>query len=105
MKCALCVEDKELCDSHLIPEFFYEPSYEEPHRYYRVSTNPDKKVVPRQKGIWEKLLCRDCEDRLTVLENYARRLFKFRRDWKRVLHYNNVLLGMFTDECSVKGIP
>ncbi len=74
MKCALCVEDKELCDSHLIPEFFYEPIYEEPHRYYQVSTNPDKKVVPRQKGIWEKLLCRDCVDRLSVLENYARRV-------------------------------
>jgi len=74
MKCALCLEDRKLCDSHLIPEFFYKPVYEGPHRYYQVPTSPVKKVVPRQKGIFEKLLCRECEKRLMVLEDYSRRV-------------------------------
>jgi hypothetical protein len=74
MKCALCLQEKDLCQSHIFPEFFYRPMYDEKGRYFQISTSPTKRNVTRQKGIWEKILCRECEGQLSQLEDYARRV-------------------------------
>ncbi len=74
MKCRLCLEDKELQKSHIIPEFFYKPVYDGLHRLNVVSTEPGDKIKYQQKGYREKLLCRDCEQRLGRFEDYGRRV-------------------------------
>lgn len=72
MKCALCLEDKKLRKSHIIPEFFYKPIYEEdPERYFGVSTDSSEGIDHRQQGIWGRLLCGDCEQHLSKWEDYA----------------------------------
>jgi hypothetical protein len=76
MNCALCLEEKSLCDSHIVPEFFYKSLYDdEPKRYFGISTEADERIDIRQKGIWEKLLCKDCEQRFSKWESYAKRVF------------------------------
>jgi hypothetical protein len=75
MKCRLCLEDKELQKSHIIPEFFYKPVYDGLHRLNVVSTKPSDKIKYQQKGYRERLLCYDCEQLLSPLENYVRRVF------------------------------
>lgn len=72
MKCELCLEEKSIMRSHIIPEFFYKPIYEEePKRYFGVSTDSSERIDHRQQGIWDRLLCGDCEQHLSRWENYA----------------------------------
>lgn len=75
MRCRLCLQNKELCESHLIPEFFYKPLYDFKHRFevVKLLDGPQKQYL--QKGTREKLLCSKCETKLSRLEDYARRLF------------------------------
>ncbi|MBX3178322.1 MAG: hypothetical protein KF886_13255, partial [Candidatus Hydrogenedentes bacterium] len=65
-----------LCDSHIVPEFFYKQMnlYDEKHRFNVLSTEPDEHRPTEQKGIREKLLCKHCEQKLSVWENHARRV-------------------------------
>lgn len=74
MKCRLCLKEKELLKSHIIPEFFYKPVYGDPHRLTVVSTGPCDKIKYEQKGYRERLLCYDCEQLLSPLEDYGRRV-------------------------------
>src|SRR5581483_11796599 len=49
--------------------------YDDKHRFYQVSpiaTKPDRLL---QKGLRARLLCGECEHRLSVYENYARHVF------------------------------
>jgi len=72
----LCLEDKEIRKSHIIPEFMYQNVYDSnPRRFH--SLNVDK-VEPElstsrieQKGIREYLLCDECEGKLSKNERYA----------------------------------
>lgn len=53
----------------------FEPLYDDKHRFYEISpiaTKPDRFL---QKGLRERLLCDECEQRLSVYENYARHVF------------------------------
>jgi hypothetical protein len=75
MKCALCRQERVLRQSHIIPEFMFEPLYDDKHRFYQISpiaTKPDRLL---QKGLRERLLCDECEQRLSVYENYACHVF------------------------------
>ncbi len=76
MKCKLCKKDRELCKSHVIPEFIYTDLYDEKHTFQVLSTSlsPTRKI--EQKGIREKLLCKDCESLLSRYEDYAKRVIK-----------------------------
>lgn len=60
-RCALCRQEKELCESHIIPEFMYRPGYDEKHRTIRVEAETGRRKYV-QKGYTEPLLCRACED-------------------------------------------
>jgi hypothetical protein len=85
--CKLCLEQKNLQNSHIIPEFFYKPLYDEKHRIHVLSTTPEEKNVMEQKGVREKLLCYDCEQYFSQLEDYARKVF-----------YGGVEIGMRNDK-------
>jgi hypothetical protein len=91
MKCQLCLEDKVLRKSHIIPEFFYKPIYDRQHRLQVLRFTPEQKKFYVQKGIREKLLCQDCEQLLSPFEDHARRFFyggrafSFREEEDRVI--------------------
>jgi hypothetical protein len=76
MPCALCLENKELKRSHIIPEFLYETIYDKKHRLHMLSIIPDQDNSFEQKGLRERLLCGDCEQHLSVWERYASLVLK-----------------------------
>src|SRR5688572_1563591 len=59
-RCRLCLHTKPLRNSHLIPEFFYRPAYDEKGRLLAIRAG-DQRPVIIQKGLREELLCHDCE--------------------------------------------
>lgn len=68
MKCKLCSLEKKLCDSHIIPETFWKTINDKKFRSLPISSHPIKlKFV--QNGIKEKLLCQDCETKLSAWES------------------------------------
>ncbi|MBX7046978.1 MAG: hypothetical protein K1X86_14200 [Ignavibacteria bacterium] len=72
-KCRLCLNEKKICNSHLISEFFYKTFYEkDSHKFVALSPNTeeDDKLI-EQKGIREYLLCKECETLLSRYERYA----------------------------------
>ena len=71
MNCALCLQEKELCRSHIIPEFLYKPFYDSKHRYTGIHS--DEKITLHQSGAYEELLCRGCEEKLNKHETYVSR--------------------------------
>lgn len=72
--CALCLNERKLCKSHIIPEFVYKPLYNEDRRIDVLSVLPNRKDWQEQKGLWEYLLCETCEQKLSVCENYSRKV-------------------------------
>lgn len=75
MPCRLCLRPVDLCDSHIIPEFFYSKMYDDKHRFIAMSGDSKRAERYIQKGLREKLLCKDCECKFSVNENYARGIF------------------------------
>jgi len=70
--CKLCQKEKRLHKSHIIPEFLYKSLYDEnSHRFHCISSLPEKENTWKQKGEWDRLLCSDCEQRISKLERYA----------------------------------
>jgi hypothetical protein len=69
--CKLCLKEKDLKKSHIIPEFIYSSLYDEKHRFHEISDDVKKKNKPHQKGISERLLCFECEQLLSKYERYA----------------------------------
>jgi hypothetical protein len=68
MKCRLCLQERQLCDSHIIPELLYRPLYGRSHQLRSVDPALPYVRFPR-KGLREKLLCVDCETRLSQYES------------------------------------
>ena len=71
--CKLCLQNKELKNSHIIPEFMYLGIYDrDPKRFYEINL-VDEEVKSRieQKGKREFLLCGECESLLSKYEKYA----------------------------------
>jgi len=60
MTCKLCGEQRKLCHSHVIPEFFYAPLYDDKHRLHQHQRHSGQ-VRLAQKGHRELLLCEGCE--------------------------------------------
>lgn len=75
MTCRLCEENKPLAKSHIFPEWLYTPLYDENHRFFVLSTNENKRRGTRPKGVYERLLCNECEARLSKWEGYTRGVF------------------------------
>lgn len=75
MKCRLCLKKSQLVQPHIIPEFMFECSglYDEKHRFLIIEKRDDTpKFKQRQKGLRERLLCKECETRISRWERYAR---------------------------------
>jgi len=72
MPCALCLQEKPLCKSHIIPEFAYTSLYDSNHKMWRISTDANTRTTWLSKGIYEELLCKDCENHVGAWETYAR---------------------------------
>ena len=72
-ECKLCLREKELKRSHIIPEFMYSRIYDkDPKRFYEIKIEDDKaKSRIEQKGKREYLLCGECESKLSKYEKYA----------------------------------
>jgi len=72
-KCCLCQKQNPLKKSHIIPEFFYKTLYDK-QKFDVLSTSPEQPNRRFPQGIYEKLLCGDCETHLSKYESYARKL-------------------------------
>lgn len=72
--CKLCLQEKELCESHIIPKFVYRPVNDEKRREVVVSENKYSIV---QNGVKIPLLCKECEGKLS---NYEMELKWFLKD-------------------------
>jgi hypothetical protein len=70
--CRLCQREATLCESHVVPEFFYAPIYDEKHRLFPIVGGKPQAGPPLQKGLRERLLCSDCESRLAQHEKHVR---------------------------------
>lgn len=65
MSCALCTRSKPLQASHIIPEFIYNPSYDDLGRMVGYLIGPtDIRTRLEQQGVREDLLCSECEQQL-----------------------------------------
>jgi hypothetical protein len=62
-ECKLCLQPKPLRNSHIVPEFFYRPAYDEKGRLLAMRSD-DRRPVLIQKGLRERLLCHECEQLL-----------------------------------------
>lgn len=70
--CRLCFELRPLQNSHIIPEWVYEPLYDKIHRYNVLGSDSGREASFSQKGVRERMLCQPCETALSVYEGYAR---------------------------------
>lgn len=92
MSCQLCKQKRSLRNSHIFPEWFYEPLYDEKHQFFVLSTDVNKKRGTRPKGIYDKLFCGECETQLSKWEGYAREVFhsaslKVKEDKRKIVFY------------------
>lgn len=75
-ECRLCLQNADLCESHIIPEFFYKRLYDANHKIFVLSSNVDENPPPLQKGIKEHLLCKRCDnERFGSYERYTAEAF------------------------------
>jgi hypothetical protein len=115
--CALCLQERRLRNSHIIPEFLYKALYDDKHRFHVLTKLPDQKDRIEQKGAREPLLCGECERRLSSYERYTSLLFKggiefgFRRE-RNILHLSRIDYRQFKLfqlsilwRASVSGLP
>lgn len=71
MNCHLCKEHKELRRSHIVSEAFWTGIYNDKHLALPISIEGSS--TPIQKGIREKLLCADCEVKLSQWESILKK--------------------------------
>ena len=85
-KCRLCQNEKELCYSHILPEFLYLPIYEEKNHTFSMIPKGKEKYPP-QKGIREYLLCDDCDGKvISKWETYSSPIIKSIQDLNITQH-------------------
>ena len=65
--CKLCLNMAKLCNSHVIPEFCYNPLYDNKHRALTINADGLKQKYIQQ-GFRDFLLCRDCENNFSLFE-------------------------------------
>jgi hypothetical protein len=91
MICRLCNKKAKLRASHIISDFFgkgggtYYPTGKDGHLQpftQPLHTTPGKRFERKQKGYWERqlgqveyLLCHECEQKISTLEDYVKKFF------------------------------
>ena len=71
-RCRLCLRNGMLLKSHIIPEWLYQPLYDENHQYHLLRPAALGRRRFKRKGLYERLLCQSCETNFSVYEGYAR---------------------------------
>lgn len=90
-KCRLCEIEQELCNSHIIPEFFYKNIYNTPNKFCFTKINGRKILIKtEQKGLREYLLCKSCESTFSLWEKYAKDIFYPRNNKSTIELHNKV---------------
>ena len=64
MQCRLCLKNRKLCNSHIVPEFLYGDLYNDDHKMMGINGRGNRGWKPLQIGSREHLLCSDCERHL-----------------------------------------
>lgn len=75
MNCKLCLQDRKLCRSHIIPEFCFSLLYDDNHHFINMYDVRQEKTCLGQTGWKEPLLCPTCEGIFAKYERHSRRLF------------------------------
>jgi hypothetical protein len=85
MFCKFCLKDSELCKSHIIPDYFFKRySGPEPENVLK-EVNPLQPFQPRRpKGLYEKLLCPNCESLFAKWDDFAIKFFQKSEQWNRI---------------------
>lgn len=73
-QCRLCRLEKLLVKSHIISEFLYEGIFDEDHKIMILDATNPRVVRTRQSGCWEWLLCEQCDNSFSEIENYCKKL-------------------------------
>ncbi len=74
MECKLCKNDVDsLESSHIIPECMYDKVYDEKHRFIPVKADNFNEFKIEQLGYREKLLCKNCEGKLSKWEGKTKK--------------------------------
>jgi hypothetical protein len=70
MNCSLCLHDRTLCNSHIVPDFLFKQLKQKGKVFFVYSSNTSecKKFA---RTFSEKLLCESCESLLSKWESYA----------------------------------
>lgn len=69
--CKLCQTEQNLCKSHIVPESFYTGK----GKGIYVNIFSDRKYPQRiLKGLYEPMLCKPCEDKIGIYEQYAKKI-------------------------------
>lgn len=72
MTCRLCEQEKELVDSHIIPRSFYEIGEKNSKEITKIVTNTEGSYPKKSpKGIYEQIVCLDCENSFSPWDDYA----------------------------------
>lgn len=90
-KCALCMKEKELMQSHIIPKFIGKWLKETSATgYLRQAVNPNK----RQQDLGKiELLCHECEEKFSSYEkNFAENIFTPFQNGQKEFHYDEWLV-------------
>ena len=76
-RCRLCGNQGGLCRSHVIPDSLYAPLFDEKtHKFVLLNSVPGEPNKHPSSGLWEYLLCKECEGRLGEWDNYAKGLIE-----------------------------
>jgi hypothetical protein len=59
--CCLCLRDRTLRNSHIIPEFLHDDLYNDKHQMMGIHGGGNRGWQAVQKGIREPLFCEKCE--------------------------------------------
>jgi hypothetical protein len=71
--CRLCQNERELRNSHIIPEFLYDDLYNDNNQIMGINGIGNRGWKPLQKGVREYLFCEDCEQHFN---EYCEKPFK-----------------------------
>lgn len=78
--CRLCLQDKKLIKSHIIPDFMYKALFDANHKMYMMSHTVGQerniRFNTRFTGDYERLLCENCDQNIVGrYESYASTVF------------------------------
>jgi len=97
--CKLCGEDKQLVKSHIIPRSFYMQFRKIDNRGIHIaSTEADKPPKRSQTGIYERIVCRDCEDLFSPWDDYAIELLLTEVQDYQKIYYKDKCIGYRINE-------